>query len=339
MSLLGPSLQRAGAARPPSITRRAQPEWQRLQSRHDTRHTRRGGSGTHDGLRRWPPHTGKSTAFQHLPNENYPFPSLACSEIIKSTGLYSPKRFSGRKFQDQDLLPHLTAIKTHLWSNTREPRARAWTLGPRTKAAAARSPPADVPESARSSPPSRAGPRGPRATGPASAARGAARDGRGRWAAKPTWAGAGTCGRDGARPGGGPPRPLPGRRLHLTCGLSSSVSSMGSLSIPGIVAEGGRRQETRRPACSSWPGPALSRRRCRRRHPCRPNQAPSGPAGNPAPSPSLPRLPARPLARGDARQRGGAGREVTVASAGLGGGGGGAAFAQLAPTVWARVGR
>lgn len=48
-----------------------------------------------------------------------------------------------------------------------------------------------------------------------------------------------------------PARPAPSlaarRHPHLTCGLSSSVSSMGSLSIPGIVAEGGQQMETRRP--------------------------------------------------------------------------------------------
>lgn len=54
-----------------------------------------------------------------------------------------------------------------------------------------------------------------------------------------------------AAPGLGSARPALSlashRRPRLTCGLSSSVSSMGSLSIPGIVAERGRRQETRQP--------------------------------------------------------------------------------------------
>lgn len=80
----------------------------------------------------------------------------------------------------------------------------------------------------------------------ASAAPGVAREGRELWAATPTGVRASTCGHRGPRPGVGPPRsflryPLPPR---LTCGLSSSVSSMGSLSIPGIVEEGGRRPPT-----------------------------------------------------------------------------------------------
>lgn len=43
------------------------------------------------------------------------------------------------------------------------------------------------------------------------------------------------------------PRAVLSRRPRLTCGLSSRVSSMGSLSIPGIVAKAGRRQDTRQP--------------------------------------------------------------------------------------------
>lgn len=82
--------------------------------------------------------------------------------------------------------------------------------------------------------------------GRASAAPGVAREGRELWAATPTGVRASTCGHRGPRPGVGPPRsflryPPPPR---LTCGLSSSVSSMGSLSIPGIVEEGGRRPPT-----------------------------------------------------------------------------------------------
>lgn len=149
---------------------------------------------------------------------------------------------------------------------------------------------------------------------------GAARRGRGHGAAAPTWTGAGTCGPGDVRLGIGPRGSFP--RLPpppaLTCGLSSRVSSIGSLSIPGIVAEGGQRPVTRRPPTVPTPSHP---QRLTPTHPLsqslqpslprRPRQQPGDRAGNPAPSASLPRLPARSLARGDACQRGGlAGRFV-----------------------------
>lgn len=48
--------------------------------------TATGGSGTRDRL--CPLHTGKSRVFQHLPKKNYPFPPLAWSETMKSTGSF-----------------------------------------------------------------------------------------------------------------------------------------------------------------------------------------------------------------------------------------------------------
>lgn len=96
--------------------------------------------------------------------------------------------------------------------------------------------------------------------------------------------------------------PVARRRPRLTCGLSSSVSSMGSLSIPGIVAEGGRREETpASPPAEADPDPP-SRRRSLGHRPHRPSQAPSDRAGNPAPRLVGP-APRRPLALGDALQR------------------------------------
>lgn len=142
--------------------------------------------------------------------------------------------------------PHITAIKTHLSYIKESPASVREPPGPRAKATAARSPPADVPDPARSSRPSAAGPRGPRAGGRASAAPGVARERQEHWAAAPTGVRASTCGHRGPRPGVGPPRSFPQHPPppRLTCGLSSSVSSMGSLSIPGIVEEEGRQPPT-----------------------------------------------------------------------------------------------
>lgn len=83
------------------------------------------------------------------------------------------------------------------------------------------------------------------------------------------------------------------RRPRLTCGLSSSVSSMGSLSIPGIVAKAGRRQDTRRPPTAPRAAPPAAA------DPARPLAATAAPsqelrgfrAGNPAPQARQSRLP------------------------------------------------
>lgn len=68
---------------------------------------------------------------------------------------------------------------------------------------------AEVPDPARGSRPSGAGPHGPRAGSPALVAPGVARHGRGLRAAAPTWAGAGTCGRGDLRLEVGPRHSFP----------------------------------------------------------------------------------------------------------------------------------
>lgn len=82
-----------------------------------------------------------------------------------------------------------------------------------------------MPDPARDSRPSGAGPRGLRAGGPALMALGAARRGRGHGAAAPTWTGAGTCGRSDVRLGIGPrgsfPRLPPPPAPHLRAVLQS----------------------------------------------------------------------------------------------------------------------
>lgn len=103
MSLLKPSLQRGRssrrAAKAPSSTRRAWSEWQRLHSRprHSAERLRDPWRASPRTLR-----TGISTAFQHLPPQNYPFPSLAWSEIIKSTGSFLLLHFLRRGFRREN---------------------------------------------------------------------------------------------------------------------------------------------------------------------------------------------------------------------------------------------
>lgn len=70
------------------------------------------------------------------------------------------------------------------------------------------------------------------------------------------------------------PRAARRRRQRLTCGLSSSVSSMGSLSIPGIVAKAGRRQDTRRPPTARRAAPPAAA------DPTRPLAGAAAPAGS-----------------------------------------------------------
>lgn len=85
--------------------------------------------------------------------------------------------------------------------------------------------------------------------------RGASATGGGTWGRRPPRPGLAPAA--AAAPGLGSASPAPSlaarRRPRLTCGLSSSVSSMGSLSIPGIVAEGGPQQKTRRPPTAPAP--------------------------------------------------------------------------------------
>lgn len=59
------------------------------------------------------------------PKLSMSFPSLIRNHRVFSPPAFPPKRFSKRKSQDLDLSPHITAIKKHLLSNTREPRARS----------------------------------------------------------------------------------------------------------------------------------------------------------------------------------------------------------------------
>lgn len=107
------------------------------------------------------------------------------------------------------------------------------------------------------------------------------------------------------------PRALLSRRSRLTCGLSSRVSSMGSLSIPGIVAKAGRRQDTRQPPTAPRVAPPAAA------DPARPLAGAAAPAQSsaaaareiPPPLGPLAPPPAHPLARRDVCHRYGADRE------------------------------
>lgn len=112
------------------------------------------------------------------------------------------------------------------------------------------------------------------------------------------------------------PRAVLGRRPRLTCGLSSRVSSMGSLSIPGIVAKAGRRQDTRQPPTAPRAAPPAAA------DPVRPLLGAAAPAqelsgrreGNPASLGPLAPPSAHPLARCNVCQRYGAGQEFLPVS-------------------------
>lgn len=98
---------------------------------------------------------------------------------------------------------------------------------------------------------------------------------------------------------GARPRAVLSRRPRLTCGLSSRVSSMGSLSIPGIVAKAGRRQDTRQPPTAPRAAPPVAA------DPVRPLAGAAAPAQSsaatareiPPPLGPLTPPPAHPLAR------------------------------------------
>lgn len=232
--------------------------------------------------------------------QNCPFPSLAWSEIIKSTGSFFLLHFLRRGFRKENSriwIYHLTSrqLKSIFCQIPGSP-GRVATAGPISHGGGGLVAARRLPDPERGSRPSDAGPRGPREGGPASAAPGAARDRQGYWGAAPTWARAGTCGRGGARPGICQPRSFP--RLpppNLWAVLQRLLD--GQLVDP---RHRGKRRAAARdeaaahssphpPACSSWPRPALSRWLHR------PRRAPSGramareiPPRRPACSASLP---------------------------------------------------
>lgn len=259
---------------------------------HDTRP---GGSRISDGLRRGISARANRQTFSIPPlPPNCPFPSLAWSEIIKSTGSFLLLHFLRRGFRKENSriwIYHLTSRQLKsIFCQIQGSPARVTTAGPISHGGGGSVAALRLPDPERGSRPSDAGPRGPREGGPASAAPGAARDRQGYWGAAPTWARAGTCGRGGARPGVGQPRSFP--RLpppNLWAVLQRLLD--GQLVDP---RHRGKRRAAARdeaaahssphpPACSSWPRPALSRWLRR------PRRAPSGrrgksrPAGLPAP--------------------------------------------------------
>lgn len=142
------------------------------------------------------------------------FPSLLRNPVISLQGFFScisSEETFGEKIPGLRFIASRYSDKNAPFTKYKgAPRAYV-TAGPTSEGGGGSVASLRRPDTARGSRPSRAGPRGPPAGSRAAAARGEARDGRGHWAAAPTWSGAGTCGRGGAGPGVGPPCSFPRR--------------------------------------------------------------------------------------------------------------------------------